>query len=111
LKEGTAGTKTRAVLENYTVLLTDQITTITAAGVVISYALYTVSERTVKMFGTENLIYTTIFVLYGVFRYLYLEHKERGGENPTDLVTSDIPMIVNMLLWVTVTAAIIYAKI
>jgi 4-hydroxybenzoate polyprenyltransferase len=111
LKEGSNGTKTRAVLENYTVLLTDQITTITAAGVVISYALYTVSDRTVKMFGTENLIYTTIFVLYGVFRYLYLEHKERAGENPTDIATSDIPMIVNMLLWVTVTAAIIYAKI
>ncbi|HET7153569.1 MAG TPA: decaprenyl-phosphate phosphoribosyltransferase [Candidatus Kapabacteria bacterium] len=111
LKQENTGGKTRAVLDNYTVLITDQITTITAAGVVISYALYTVSDRTVKMFGTENLIYTTIFVLYGVFRYLYIEHKERAGENPTDVATSDIPMIVNILLWVSVTAVIIYAKI
>jgi hypothetical protein len=38
-------------------------------------------------------------VLYGVFRYLYLIHQEGGGDNPTDLVTSDIPLGINMVLW------------
>ena len=64
----------------------------------------------VKTFGTENLVYTTIFVLYGVFRYLYLEHKEQVGENPTDVVSSDVPLILNMMLWVASAAVIIYGK-
>lgn len=110
LKDEGKETKTRAVLESYTVSIIDQMTTISASGVVISYALYTVAERTVKVFGTENLVYTTIFVLYGVFRYLYLEHKERLGESPTDVVTSDIPLIINMVLWVASIVGIIYIK-
>ncbi len=101
---------TRAVLAQYTVSIVDQMTTITAAGVVISYALYTVSERTVAMFGTENLVYSTVFVLFGVFRYLYLEHRERLGESPTDVVTSDVPLIVDMLLWVLSIVVVIYFR-
>lgn len=110
LKDGPGESKTRAVLESYTLSIIDQMTTISASGVVISYALYTVSDRTVRVFGTENLVYTTVFVLYGVFRYLYLEHKERLGESPTDVVTSDIPLIVNMALWVASIVVIIYFK-
>jgi len=59
--------------------------TITGAGTVISYALYTVAPRTTQVFGTDDLIYTTIFVLYGVFRYLYLIHASKQVENPTTL--------------------------
>lgn len=88
---------TRKVLEHYSVDFTEQLCTICASGFVISYALYTVSDRTVKMFGTENLIFTTPFVLYGVFRYLYLLHKKNLGENPTEVVLTDIPMILNFV--------------
>ncbi len=106
---GDAGT--RSVLSKYSFSITEQMTTITASGAVISYALYTVSDRTVKMFGTENLVYTTIFVLYGVFRYLYLEHKESVGENPTDVVSSDVPLIIDLMLWVASSAVIIYGRL
>ncbi len=88
---------TRKVLEHYSVDFTEQLCTICASGFVISYALYTVSDRTVKMFGTENLIFTTPFVLYGVFRYLYLLHKKNLGENPTEVILTDIPMILNFV--------------
>lgn len=101
---------TRKVLEHYSVEFAEQMTTICAAGFVFSYALYTVSERTVKMFGTENLIFTTPFVLYGIFRYLYLLHKKSLGENPTEVVLSDIPMIVNFLAYAIAMLAIIYLK-
>jgi 4-hydroxybenzoate polyprenyltransferase len=114
-KEGAAGGPstpyhTRKVLEHYSIEFAEQMTTICAAGFVFSYALYTVSDRTVKMFGTENLIFTTPFVLYGIFRYLYLLHKKSLGENPTEVVLSDIPMIVNFVAYAIAMLAIIYLK-
>ena len=99
---------TRKVLEHYSIEFAEQMTTICAAGFVFSYALYTVSERTVRMFGTENLIFTTPFVLYGVFRYLYLLHKKQLGESPTDILLSDIPMLVNFAAYAAAMLAIIY---
>ena len=102
--------QTRKVLEHYSIGFIEQMTTICAAGFVFSYALYTVSDRTVKMFGTENLIFTTPFVLYGVFRYLYLLHKKNLGENPTEVVLSDVPMIVNFIAYAIAMLSIIYLK-
>jgi 4-hydroxybenzoate polyprenyltransferase len=101
-------TSTRKVLEHYSVDFTEQLCTICASGFVISYALYTVSDRTVKMFGTENLIFTTPFVLYGVFRYLYLLHKKNLGENPTEVVLTDIPMILNFAAYALAMFFILY---
>ena len=60
----------RKVLSQYSLNFADQMATVAAAGVIICYALYTVSERTVLAFGTENLIYTTPFVVYGIFRFM-----------------------------------------
>lgn len=101
---------TRKVLEHYSVEFVEQMTTICAAGFVFSYALYTVSERTVTMFGTENLIFTTPFVLYGVFRYLYLLHKKHLGESPTDVVLSDVPMLLNFVAYAVAMLVIIYLR-
>ncbi len=101
---------TRKVLSDYSISFADQLATIAAAGTVISYALYTVSERTREIFKTENLIFTTPFVVYGIFRYLYLVHKKNLGENPTQIITTDVPMIVNILLWVFSSVAIIYKQ-
>jgi 4-hydroxybenzoate polyprenyltransferase len=99
---------TRKVLEHYSIEFAEQMTTICAAGFVFSYALYTVSDRTVKMFGSENLILTTPFVLYGIFRYLYLLHKRNLGENPTEIVLSDVPMIINFVAYAIAMLAVIY---
>lgn len=98
----------RQVLTLYSVGFIDQMLTIAAAGTVISYALYTVSPRTVEVFGTENLIYTTILVLFGVFRYLHLIHTSRSTENPTNAVTSDGTIITVVILWVAACVLIIY---
>jgi 4-hydroxybenzoate polyprenyltransferase len=102
--------ETRKVLEHYNVDFAEQMTTICAAGFVFCYALYTVSERTVLLFGTDNLVLTTPFVLYGVFRYLYLLHLKNLGESPTDIVLSDIPMIVNFVAYAVAMLFIIYVK-
>lgn len=100
--------KQRKVLKEYDIQFADQLNTIAAAGTIISYALYTVSQRTITTFGTEKLIYTTPFVIYGIFRYMYLMHKKNLGESPTSIVTKDIPIIVTVLCWFLVCTAIIY---
>ncbi len=98
----------RAVLKDYTPNFIDQISAITAGGVIICYALYSVAESTVRQFGDESLVFTTFFVIFGIFRYLYLAYKKDKGENVTEVLLTDIPMIVNACLFVAVTVYIIY---
>lgn len=100
--------KQRRVLSDYDVVFVDQLNTIAATGTIISYALYTVSEKAISSFHSDKLIYTTPFVIYGIFRYLYLLHQKNLGESPTQIVTKDIPIIVNSLLWILICSVIIY---
>lgn len=108
LIENTEGYEGRAVLREYDLGFVDQMMTITAAGMAISYALYTVAERTVTVFGTENLIFTTVFVLFGIFRYLYLVRVKRTDDNPTHVLTTDLPMVLNIGGWFLACVVIIY---
>lgn len=99
----------RRVLAVYSPAVLDQMLTIAAAGAVISYALYTVAPRTVEVFHTEKLIYTTVFVIFGVFRYLHLIYTSADVENPTNAVTRDVPIIVTVAFWILSCVAIIYS--
>jgi 4-hydroxybenzoate polyprenyltransferase len=98
----------RKVLSDYSLNFADQMATVAAAGVIICYALYTVANRTVSVFNTENLIYTTPFVVFGIFRYMYLEYMSSGGENTTKIIATDFPMIVTVVLYIATTVLIIY---
>ncbi len=104
------GFEQRKVLDEYNIKFADQMLVITAGGAVISYALYTISERTVSLFKTESLIYTTIFVLYGIFRYMYLIYQKKSGENPTDVILGDAGIILNVFLWLIACVLIIYRE-
>jgi 4-hydroxybenzoate polyprenyltransferase len=108
LTTGTDGYSGRAVLLEYDLSLMDQLMTIAASGMAISYALYTVAERTVTIFGTDNLIFTTVFVLFGIFRYLFLVRKRKIDDNPAHLLISDAVMILNVLAWFASCVVIIY---
>lgn len=98
----------RKVLSLYKIDFIDQMLTIAAAGAVISYALYTVAPHTIEMFGTEKMIYTTVFVIYGIFRYLYIIHTSSANENPTNAVTSDLTILGTGVLWILSCIALIY---
>lgn len=100
--------KQRKVLDHYAIEFTEQMNTIAATGTIICYALYTVSSKAISTFQTDKLIYTTPFVIYGIFRYLYLIHKKNLGESPTQIVTKDIPIIINTIIWFIASALIIY---
>ena len=95
-------------MSEYSTYLTGQISTVAASAVVICYALYTVSQRTVTIFGDERLIYTTPFVVFGIFRYMYLVYINDEGENTTQMMIKDIPMIVTVFLYVITSVLIIY---
>ncbi len=87
LKVVDQGASHRRVLEDYDPVLLDQLNAICAAGAIVGYCLYTVSPETVAMHGTTHLIYTVPFVIYGIFRYLFLLHRRAGGgDAATDLV-------------------------
>jgi 4-hydroxybenzoate polyprenyltransferase len=98
----------RSVLKHYSPYFLDQMIGIVTASTVMSYALYTISEETVRKFGTTRLIYTVPFVLYGIFRYLYLVHRKEEGGNPARLALTDIPLLVTMILWIVAASVIIY---
>jgi 4-hydroxybenzoate polyprenyltransferase len=98
----------RQVLEEYNPHFLDMMIAIVTASTVTSYALYTASEETVQRFHTRKLLLTLPFVLYGIFRYLYLiYHKERGGD-PIETVLTDPPTIINLVLWAVTVAVILY---
>ena len=99
---------TRKVLAEYSITFSDQMATIAAAGVIICYALYSVASRTVTVFGTENLIFTTPFVVFGIFRYMYLVYMNDQGENTSKILVTDLPMIFNILLYIIFSVLIIY---
>jgi len=98
----------RPILKEYSAYLLDQMISVVTASTVIAYCLYTVSEDTIRKFGTSHLIYTTPFVLYGIFRYLYLVHKKGQGGSPEELVLKDKPLAVTVFLWIATAVAIIY---
>ncbi|MGE0821074.1 MAG: decaprenyl-phosphate phosphoribosyltransferase [Candidatus Binatia bacterium] len=98
----------REVLGEYDPQFLDMMIGIVTAATVMSYALYTVSEETVAKFHTRGLLLTLPFVLYGIFRYLYLVyHKDLGGD-PTQVLLTDRPLIVNTLLWALTATVILY---
>lgn len=99
---------TRKVLRDYSTRLARQISTVAASTVIICYALYTVSQRTIKIFGNENLIYTTPFVVFGIFRYMYLVYITEEGENTTQIMIKDIQMILTLALYILTAVLIIY---
>ena len=106
LLEGDA-TNHRRVLVHYSPELLDQMIVIVATSAILCYILYTVWPSTVERFGSNHLIYTVPFVIYGIFRYFYLIHQRQSGGDPTDALLTDVPLLVNVVLWAAVAIAVI----
>ncbi len=100
-----AGDKTaqRTVLRDYSAALLDPMITITAACVVMSYSLYTLSPETIAMHGAPMLMLTVPFVIYGLFRYLFLLHQHSQGEDPASEAVQDPHLAVTLVAWLAVT--------
>jgi len=98
----------RSILGEYSPYLLDQMIAVVTASTVVSYALYTQAPETVSKFGTDRLVWTLPFVLYGIFRYLYLVHQREEGGSPSRVFLNDRPLLVAVAGWTTAVVAIIY---
>jgi 4-hydroxybenzoate polyprenyltransferase len=96
----------RKVLVNYNSTLLDQMIAICATGAIITYSLYTMSPDTIALHHTQNLIFTVPFVIYGVFRYLYLLHHWNLGGDPSQDLLNDKHILASAFAWATQTALI-----
>jgi len=105
---GDQATGHRACLEGYSLPFLDLMMTISGSAAVITYALYTMADQTAQRFGSRALVLTTPFVIYGIFRYLYLIHLKREGGDPARLFVTDRPILMNGVLWLCASALCVY---
>jgi 4-hydroxybenzoate polyprenyltransferase len=96
----------RRVLDGYSLELLDQLLTIVLSATLMTYCLYTFSAAITP--GNYAMMLTIPFVIYGLFRYLYLVRIEHSGGAPEDIIITDRPMQVTVALWGLTVLAILY---
>jgi 4-hydroxybenzoate polyprenyltransferase len=102
-----AATGHRRILEEYNPYLLDQMIGVVTASTLVAYIIYCTSPETIEKFHTTNLVLTTPFPIYGIFRYLYLVHQ-KGVGSPSEVLLTDRPLVVCIALWALAVVAIIY---
>jgi 4-hydroxybenzoate polyprenyltransferase len=101
---GGEATPGRPVLEGYSLALVDQLVSVVAASTVIAYSLYTFTAR-----DSKAMMVTIPFVVYGVFRYLLLLHRHDLGEEPENVLLTDVPLILTLVAWAATSAVVLAA--
>ena len=106
LEEGAIGH--RPILSEYSPELLDQMIAVVTASTLMAYALYTMATETHVRLGTARLPLTIPFVLYGIFRYLYLLYRRDLGGNPSEHLLTDLALLVDVALWGAAVIVILY---
>ena len=83
--------------------------TVVTASTLIGYAVYATSAETAQRLGTARLGLTIPFVLYGIFRYLYLVHQKRAGGSPAALLLTDRPLLACVAAWAVAVTVLLYS--
>src|SRR6266542_1167164 len=104
-------TSHRPILQEYSPYLLDQMISVVTASTLVAYAFYTINPETVEKFHTNHLGLTLPFLLYGIFRYLYLVHQKEGGGSPAETLLNDRPLLTCVALWALAVALIIYGPL
>jgi 4-hydroxybenzoate polyprenyltransferase len=97
----------RRVLEYYNVDLLNQLIAVVTSCTLLAYILYTFSEQTMQKFPSHLMPLTLPFVMYGIFRYLYLIYGKHQGEEPETLLMKDFPLLLDIALWGIAVAIIV----
>jgi 4-hydroxybenzoate polyprenyltransferase len=106
-----SATTHRPILEEYSPYLLDQMIAVVTASTLVAYSVYSTSPETAERLNTTRLGLTIPFVLYGIFRYLYLVHQKRAGGSPADLLLTDRPLLACVGLWALCVALILYSPL
>jgi 4-hydroxybenzoate polyprenyltransferase len=96
----------RKVLDNYTITLLDQYIMIVSGTTIVAYSFYTFSAPNVP--ANHTMMLTVPFVMYAIFRYLYLVQVKHGGGAPEEILLSDRPFQISLVLWGLVVLAVFY---
>ena len=99
---------TRISLKNYSIPFLDQLISITTSATLISYIIYVLNPDIQNYFHTKELYLTVPFVIFGIFRYLFLTYIKQKGENPEEIIFTDLPFLINIILWIGVFVILIY---
>jgi 4-hydroxybenzoate polyprenyltransferase len=102
---GTGGKEHRRVLADYSVAYLDQLIAVVTAATIMAYSLYTFTAS-----PTQDLMLTIPFVIYGIFRYLFLVHQKSLGGSPEEVLLQDRPLGVSILLWALACVFLLYAR-
>jgi 4-hydroxybenzoate polyprenyltransferase len=95
----------RATLEEYTPDLLNQLAATVTASTLIAYGLYTFTADNLP--DNHSMMLTIPFVLYGIFRYLFLVHTKNQGGSPEEVLLKDWPLLLDILLWVVASLAVL----
>jgi len=107
--KGAEKSLSRKTLEEYSLELLTPLITIATTATFLGYMIYiTLPQTLIKFARADALFWTVPFVCFGLFRYLFLTIERQMGENPTQLLFSDAPFLVNALLWLGLFIYIIY---
>ena len=98
----------RSSLRDYSLEFIDQMINVVTPSTLVTYILYSVSPEVQEKLGTSHLYLTVPFVLYGIFRYLYLVHQKGAGGNPTQALLSDRPLLLCVGLWSLTVIILLY---
>jgi len=96
----------RRTLDAYSTELVEEMLAVVTSSTVIAYAMYTFFADNAPR--DHSMMLTIPFVLYGLFRYLYLVHAQRGAGNPDEVLLRDVPLLVTIGLWGLATLIILY---
>jgi 4-hydroxybenzoate polyprenyltransferase len=101
----------RVILREYSVAFLDQMINVVTASTLVTYMFYTMSPEVEQKLGTDKLYLTVPFVLYGIFRYLYLVHRRAKGASPTQALLTDGPLLACVGLWGATVILLIYVHV
>lgn len=104
----TVSNEHRKTLVKYSPKFLDEMIAVVTASTVMSYSIYTIWPETIAKLGTKRMAFTIPFVVYGVFRYLYLIHRKRGGASPAVLLVRDKPMLLGVVLYGATVVLLLY---
>lgn len=104
----TAAASQRRSLARYSAYFLDQLIVIVTASTVMSYVLYTLSDDVRSKIPGKRLELTVPFVLFGIFRYLFLVHRDKEGDDPARLLFTDPVLLTVVLLWGMAVILLIY---
>ena len=102
---GAQAQEQRGILAAYTLPLLDQLITVAASAALVSYTLYTVASENLP--DNHAMLLTVPFVVYGLFRYMYLVQHGDLGETPEDIIMTDVPLIIAIVLWLATAGAVL----